>query len=265
MRCCFTLLLLCRSAEPNSLDCRALSSFPKAESISPAPETDLRKSNSPDQHVTALSTSQQSATLVESSLAAPFDAEATLVATIPTTTMAANAVAASDSILTDGNSIDGEAGFMKTNPGDTAPNSAAAVSHGDKPCALQRYYPLLHGGCNHYDKEKAGTLGGAATQVRASCAPQVSHSQEGPRGNSPAPKQQLAAIQTADVQPYKETLQTLDMFDETERSRHRQASKAALRVLAIQEQQLLWAAKSKGGKERSVPAWFCENAGSSSS
>ena len=248
------LLLLCRSAEPNSPDCRALSSFPKAEFISPAPESDLRKSNSPDQHMTALSTSQQS-----TSLAAPLDAANKLVATIPTTTTAANAVAASDSNLTDGNPIDGEAGLAIANPGDAAPNSTTVVSHGDKPCALQRYYPLLHGGCN--DREKAGTLLGPASQAGTPCAPEVSNSKQGQRGNSPAPKQQWAAIQTADMQPYKDTLQTLDMFDETERSRHRQASRAALRVLAIQEQQLLWAAKSTGGEERSVPAWMDGTAG----
>ena len=55
------------------------------------------------------------------------------------------------------------------------------------------------------------------------------------------------------MQPCK-VLQTLDMFDEVERRSHKQASKAALRVLAIQQQQLLWAAKSKGDKEGIMPA-----------
>ena len=257
------LLLFCRSAEPNTSDCRLLSSFPKADSVSPAPETDFRKSNSPDQHMTALSTSQQIASLVESPLATSVDAETKLVASIPTTAMAANAVAASDSHPIADSPIDGEAGLMIANPGDTAPNSAAVKSHTHKSCALQRYYPLLHEGCP--DRGIAGVLLGTAAQVGTSCAPEVSHSNQGQKGDGSAPRQQVAAIQTAYMQPCKKTLQTLDMFDETERSRHRQASKAASRALAIQQQQLLWATKSKGDNltERSVPSWVSGTAGPS--
>ena len=252
------MLWLCRSAEPNTPGCRVLNSFPTAASISPDPETNLRKSNSPDQYMTAPSTSQQSASLVESSLAAPLYAETKLVATIPTTTMTASAVAASGSNPIDGNAT-GEAGLMIANLGDAAHNSAAIVSNGNQPCALQCHHPLLHEGCN--DEGAAGTLLGTAAQAESSCVLEVSSSKQGQKGDSPAPKQQLTAIQTASMQPCKGTLQTLDMYDETEMCRHRQASKAALRVLAIQEQQLMWAAKSKGGQNKSVPAWICGSAG----
>ena len=257
MRCCSTLLLLCRSAEPNTPDCRVLNSFPKAASSSPAPETDFRKNNSPDQYMTASSASQQSASFVESSLAAPFKAETKLVATIPTTTMAANAVAASDSNPIHGNPT-GEAGLTIANLGDEAPNSAAVVSDGNQPCAL-RHYPMPYEGCK--DTGSAGTLLGLAAQVGTSCAPEIIDSKQEQKGL--AAKQQLAAIQIANMQPCKEALQTLEMFDETEMYRHRQASKAALRVLAIQKQQSLWAAKSKGGQKSTVPAWICGTAGHS--
>lgn len=251
-------MLSCRSAESKTSDCRVLYSFPKAESISLAQETDLRKS--PDQHVTALYTSQQSTSIVKSPLTASFDAETKLVASIPTTTTAANAVAASDSNAIDCNPIDGAAGLMIANPGDTAPNSAAVLSQGNKACALQRYYPLLLGGCNN---KRTEVLVGRAAQAGTSCAPEVCHSNQGQKGDSSAPKQQLAAIQTAKMQPCTEKLQTLDMFDEAERCRHRQASKAALQALAIQENQLLWAAKTKVDEERSVSSWTSGTAGPS--
>lgn len=235
----------CRSVEPSFPDHRLLNSLPKAASTSPVTEPDLRKSKSPDHYLTALSTSQQSTSTAESPLVAPFHAETKLVATIPTTTGAASAVAASDSNPAFGNPLQGEAGCMLVNLGDTAPNSAAVKSSSDEPSTPQ-CHPLLNAGCN--DQGSAASLLETAPQTGTSLAPEISSSKHGQKGNSPVPQQPLAAIHTANMQPCK-VLQTLDMFDEVARRRHKQASKAALRVLAIQEQQLLWAAKSKGGTE----------------
>lgn len=218
------LLVSCRSVEPSSPDSRLLNSLPKAASTSPVTEPDLRKSKSPDHHLTAVSTSQQSTSTAESSLPAPPHAETKLVASIPTTTEAASAVAASDSNPAFGIPLHGEAGLMLANLGDTAPNSAAVMSNSHEPSTPQSN-SLLKGGCN--DKGTVASLLATATQAGTSVAPNISHSKQGQKGDGPVPKQPLAAIQTANMQPCR-VLQTLDMFDEVERRRHQQASKAAL-------------------------------------
>lgn len=161
-------MALCRSFEPSSPDCRLLNSLPKAASTSPVTEPDLRKSKSPDHYLTAVSTSQQSTSTAESPLMAPFHADTKLVATIPTTTGAASAVAASDSNPAFGNPLHGEAGFMLANLGDTAPNSAAVMSNSHEPSTPQ-CYPLLNRGCN--DKGTIASLLGTAAQAGASLAP----------------------------------------------------------------------------------------------
>lgn len=207
--------------------------------------------------MTAVSTSQralQSINLAETPVVAPFHADSLLVAAMPTSIVDSTAGYAVDE--NGGNTNDDDPGHVTAIPGDTAPNSAAFVGHRGGACAGQSC-PSLHEGCKGQEAVAAvSTTRDAAAHAGAHLTAVNSESIQAPKGNSPATKQQPVAMQSAHMQPCKEILQTLDMFDETEQCRHRQASKAALRVLAIQEQRLLWAAKSKGGGERTLPAWI---------
>ena len=129
-----------------------------------------------------MSTSQQSTSTAENSLAAPFHAETKLVATIPTTAGAASAVAAHDSNSAVGNPLHGEAGLVLASLGDTAPNSAAVMSNSHEP-SMPQCHPLLNRGCN-----EKGTVATAAAQPEASLAPKTSNSKQGAAGRQPSPK-----------------------------------------------------------------------------
>ena len=62
--------------------------------------------------------------------------------------------------------------------------------------------------------------------------------------------------QAAHVQPCSSVLQNLNLFDEAEHCRHRQATKAAKRAYMSQKQQRVWEAKSQAGNLETLPTWL---------
>ena len=68
--------------------------------------------------------------------------------------------------------------------------------------------------------------------------------------------QQQAALQKPDVQPCRKVLRSLDLFDEAEYFRHKQALKASKHVQDVQQQHLLWQTKSRASIQGDPPAWL---------
>lgn len=187
-------------------------------------------------------------------LTAPFHTDTKLVPTIPTTIAAYAAVARDD------NTTEDTAGLMAAIPDISAPTAA---DRDDSHRSVSRC-PSLRKMRNSEAIAAVPALADATAQAGLTYAAGDSNSTERPTGNSSAKTQQVAVKQPLHRQPCKATFPTLDMFDEAEHYRHRQASKAASQVLAIQEQQLLWAAMSKGllgGGDRTVPTWMYAAAG----
>lgn len=188
--------------------------------------------------------------LGSNALTAPFHTDTELVANIPTT-IAAYAVVARDD-----NTTGDTASLVAAIPDISAPTAADRDPH----CSVSSC-PSLHKMRNSEATAAVPALSDSTPQAGLTYAAGDSKSKKRPTGNSSAKTRQVAAKEPLHRQPCKATLPPLDMFDEAEHYRHRQASKAALQVLAIQEQQLLWAAMCKGGEQRTVPTWVYAAAG----
>lgn len=249
MRCSFTLLLF-RSAESTSTpETRALGSVPKAPPTSPIPDLHPSKTNSHDQYTAALCLSEPVSLETVSGdnpLRAPFHTDTELVATIPTT-IAAYAVVASD-----GNTVGDAAGHTAAISGSAAPTAA----YKNEPHCSAQNCPPFQKACKSKAFAAMPALLESTAQGGAPFAANDIDSVQRQEGESSAQQQRVAAMQVPDKQSCKAKIPSRDIFVETESCRHRQASKAASRVLVTQQQQLLWAAMSKGGGEGSVPSWI---------
>lgn len=179
-------------------------------------------------------------------LTAPVSPETKLVATIPTTTAAYAAPAA--------HSGDFQPDSMTADLENAKSAMQAYLQQEAAHCAKQSCTSDL-GGCLDCNTVPAAPLVDIAQAVTMKAA--VSASLQDDLHNDPAVEQPIA-LQSLQEQPCREVLQTLDMFDEVEQRRHKQASRAAKRVHAVHQQQLLWAAKSEGHKEScDTSAWAC--------
>ena len=68
--------------------------------------------------------------------------------------------------------------------------------------------------------------------------------------------QQAGLQKGSDVQPCRKVLRSLDLFDEAEYFRHKQALKASKHVQDVQQQHLVWQAKSSASVQGDPPAWL---------
>ena len=237
---CF--MLLCRSAEPRAPShCRAHSSLSKCMPIRPAAP---RNSNAPEHHKPAMPASQPVTQCnpafgdSSSPSSVSFLPDSNLVATIPTTTAAYAAFAA-------------HSGGLQPDPitarlGDPASAMQASLGQVDEHLTTLQRCTSDCVGCHDCHAVQAALQAGTAQAVAIKAA--VPESLQANLRNSPTTEEKPTALQSTEVQLCREVLQTLNMFDEVEQRRHKQAIKAAKRVQAIHEHQLLWAAKSKETK-----------------
>ena len=107
----------------------------------------------------------------------------------------------------------------------------------------------------HFDQVSAGQQSNAAMQLEPRSQPAGTSADHAVRHRDP---QQGGPQQGSLVQPCRKVLRSLDLFDEAEYFRHKQALKASKHVQDVQQQHLLWQTKSRASTQGDPPAWLQE-------
>ena len=101
--------------------------------------------------------------------------------------------------------------------------------------------------CTHSTLEDEGSCSAEVPPLRTLCS-SASHQVEND------------GRERASMQPCRASMQNLSLFEEAEHSCHREALRAAKRVQAAQEQQMLWQAKSRVANLGALPLCMRTNA-----
>ena len=115
--------------------------------------------------------------------------------------------------------------------------------------------------CTHSTLEDEGSCSAEVPPLRTLCS-SASHQvkNDGHERGGAADADQMLPSQGASMQPCRASMQNLSLFEEAEHSRHREALRAAKRVQAAQEQQMLWQAKSRVANLGALPLCMRTNA-----